>query len=96
MRIKTHPGEILREEFMKPLNISQNKLARDLDIAVSRVSGIVRENRDVTADTAIRLAAYLQTTPEFWMNLQSAYTLSRTQKEDGEKIIKSIRPLETV
>ena len=96
MRIKTHPGEILREEFMKPLNISQNKLARDLDIAVSRVSGIVRENRDVTADTAIRLAAYLQITPEFWMNLQSAYTLSRTQKEDGEKIIKSIRPLETV
>ena len=93
MRIKTHPGEVLREEFMTPLGISQNKLARDLDITVSRVSGIVKETREVTADTAIRLAAYFKTTPEYWMNLQSAYTLSRVQVEAGETITKAIRPM---
>lgn len=93
MRIKTHPGEVLREEFMTPLGISQNKLARDLDITVSRVSGIVKETREVTADTAIRLASYFKTTPEFWMNLQSAYTLSRVQVEAGETITKAIRPM---
>ena len=92
MRIRTHPGEVLREEFMKPLGISQNKLARDLDIPPSRVSGLVKEVREVTPDTAIRLGAYFKTTPEFWLNLQQAHTLSKVKAECGEAIVRAVRP----
>ena len=91
MRITTHPGEILREEFMIPLGVSINKLAGDLDIAISRVSNIVNGQRAVTADTALRLATYFNTTPEFWLNLQSAYDLSKLRVERGEKIVSAIR-----
>ena len=69
------PGEILLEEFMKPLGLSQNRLARDLDVNVARVSEIVRGKRGITADTALRLAKYFGTTPELWLNLQSDYDL---------------------
>jgi antitoxin HigA-1 len=71
------PGEILLEEFLKPLGISQNRLSRDLDIPVSRVSEIVRGTRAITADTALRLAEYFQTSPEMWLNLQTDYDLRR-------------------
>src|SRR4051794_26962664 len=64
------PGEILLEEFMQPLGVSRNRLARDIDIPVSRVSDIVRGKRSVTADTALRLAEYFGTSPELWLNLQ--------------------------
>jgi antitoxin HigA-1 len=70
-----HPGEILREEFMKPLGISINALARELHIPVSRVSKIVNEERNITPDTALRAARYFSTSPEFWVNLQSRYDL---------------------
>jgi addiction module HigA family antidote len=82
------PGEILAEEFMKPLGVSQNRLARDIDIPVSRVSDIVRGGRAITADTALRLAEYFGTTAEMWMRLQSDYDLrvARAGKWD------SIRP----
>src|SRR4051794_4099453 len=63
------PGEILFEEFMRPLGVSRNRLARDLDIPVSRVSDIVRGRRGITADTALRLAEYFGTSPEMWLNL---------------------------
>lgn len=69
------PGEILLEEFMKPLGVSRNRLARDIDIPVSRVSQIVSGGRAITADTALRLAEYFGTGAELWMNLQSDYDL---------------------
>ena len=70
-----HPGEVLREEFMKPLGISINALARELHIPSTRVSKIVNEERDITPDTALRIARYFSTSPEFWVNLQSRYDL---------------------
>jgi len=69
------PGEILLEEFLKPLGISQNQLARDIDIPVSRVSEIVRGTRAITADTAVRLAQYFGTSAELWLGLQTDYDL---------------------
>jgi len=69
------PGEILLEEFMSPLGISQNRLAGDIDVPVSRVAGIVRGKRAITADTALRLGAYFGTSPAMWMNLQASYDM---------------------
>ena len=71
-----HPGEILQEEFMKPASVSQNRLAREIGVNVARISDIVRGRRGVSADTAVRLAAFWSTTPEFWMNLQTNYDLA--------------------
>ena len=68
-----HPGEILLEEFLRPLKISQNRLGRDLNIPAQRVNEIVRGMRAVTVDTALRLARYFKTTPQFWLNLQAHY-----------------------
>jgi antitoxin HigA-1 len=70
-----HPGEILLEDFLKPMAISINKLARSIDVPPGRVSTIVNGKRSITADTALRLAAYFGTTPELWLNLQSDYDL---------------------
>lgn len=75
------PGEILFEEFMKPLEISQNKLARDIDVPVGRISEIIRKRRKITPDTALRLALYFGTTPEFWINLQSHYDLKLAKRD---------------
>lgn len=80
-RIKTHPGEVLREELLEPLGISVNKLARDIDVPASRISNIVNEKRDVTTDTAFRLGAYFKTTAKFWLNLQTNYSLSVYEAE---------------
>jgi addiction module HigA family antidote len=71
------PGEILLEEFLTPLAISQNRLARDIDIPVSRVAEIVKGRRSITADTALRLGEYFGTSAEFWLNLQVGYDLRR-------------------
>ena len=68
-----HPGEILREEFLGPMHISQNALARAIGMPVSRVSAIVKETRSITADTALRLGHFFGMPPQFWLNLQSAY-----------------------
>ena len=68
-----HPGEILREEFMKPLGLSANALAQRLGVTAARVNEIANEQRGITADTALRLGRCLSTTPEFWMNLQQPY-----------------------
>ncbi len=75
------PGEILLEEFLRPLGISQNRLARDLDVNVARVSEIVKGKRSITADTALRLAKYFSTTPELWLNLQRDYDLRIARRE---------------
>ena len=85
-----HPGEILREEFMKPMDISQNALAIALHVPATRIGEIVNERRGISADTALRLAKYFNTTPEFWINLQSNYDLQVALKEK-EKEISSIQ-----
>lgn len=92
MRIRTHPGEVLRDEFMKPLGLSANALAIALRTPATRVNDIVRERRAVSADTALRLARYFGNTPEFWLNLQSAYDLSKTRLESGPEIDRQIDP----
>ena len=88
-----HPGEVLLEEFMRPLNISVNAMARELHIPVSRVSKIVNGERGVTPDTAMRAARYFGTSAEFWMNLQSRYDLL-TARTNEKTIRQQVRPLE--
>ena len=88
------PGEILLEEFMNPLGISQNKLARDLDVPVGRISDIVQGKRVITTDTALRLGVYFKMTPEFWIDLQSRYDLKVAKETLLPKIERSVRPAE--
>ncbi|HMN88219.1 MAG TPA: HigA family addiction module antitoxin [Bauldia sp.] len=85
------PGEILLEEFLKPLGVSQNQLARDIDIPVSRVSEIVRGARAITADTALRLGEYLGTSAEMWLALQSDFDLRRLRADAWETVRQRIR-----
>ena len=88
-----HPGEILQHEFIKPLNLSRYKLAKELDVSAPTVSEIVRRRQAVTADMALRLSQYFGTTPQFWQNLQSQYDLEIATEEMGEYVRRSIRPL---
>jgi addiction module HigA family antidote len=87
-----HPGETLREDFLKPLRLTANRLAMELRVPVTRVNDIVRGKRAITADTALRLARYFGTTPQFWMNLQANYDLELTQDARGPEIVDRIRP----
>lgn len=91
-----HPGEILREEYLEPLEMSVNALAQALHLTATRVNDIVREKRGVTPDTALRLSQYFGTTPEFWLNLQMMYELRKAAEEEGQWIKETIRPLERV
>lgn len=93
MRIKTHPGEVLREEFMLPLGLSANALATALRVPATRIGGIIKGERAVTADTALRLGRHLGTTAQFWLNLQSAYDLSKTETEVGAEIERDVHPI---
>jgi addiction module HigA family antidote len=86
-RLRTHPGEILREEFIVPLGMSARALARELDVPPNRLTEIMRGTRDVSADTAIRLGRYFGTDPRFWLNLQAAYDLSKAEKTHSYKKI---------
>lgn len=90
-----HPGEILREEFMKPLGLSMNRLALDLRVPVTRIAEIVHERRAITTDTALRLARYFRTTPVFWMNLQVRYDLELAADAHAAEVARDVRPLET-
>ena len=85
-----HPGEILREEFMKPLKLSANALARRLGVTTARVNEIANERRGITADTALRLGRCLSTTPEFWMNLQQRYELEAARREIGRAVERKV------
>jgi addiction module HigA family antidote len=85
-RIRTHPGEILAEDFMKPLGLSARQLAKALDVPPNRITAIVNAQRAVTADTAMRLARYFRTTPQFWLNLQVAHDLSLAEQDDYSSI----------
>ena len=88
-----HPGEILLEEFLKPLELSQNQLARDIDVPPTRVNEIVNGQRPITVDTAMRLARYFGTTPDFWLNLQQRFDIVIAQRKLGPKLEKKILPL---
>jgi addiction module HigA family antidote len=85
-----HPGEILLEEFIKPLGMSAHALALELKVPAPRINEIVRERRSITPDTALRLARYLGTTPQFWMNLQISYDLKHAEIKGGSKIASEV------
>lgn len=85
------PGQILWEEFMEPLGVSQNQLARDLDITAARINDIIHGKRGITADTALRLSKYFGTTPEFWLSLQADYDLRKTKRTDWPLIEPRVR-----
>ena len=89
-----HPGEILREDLMRPLGISINRLARDLRVPVTRISEIVNCRRGISADTALRLSRYFGNTSEFWMNLQAAYDLEIAERESKREIERDVHPRE--
>lgn len=88
------PGEVLLEEFLKPLGISQSRLARDLNVPVGRISDIVQGRRAITPDTALRLSVYFNMTPEFWMNLQGYFDLKLAKQNLLPKIERSVRRAE--
>jgi addiction module HigA family antidote len=90
-----HPGEILREEFLKPLELSMNRVAMDLRVPVTRIAEIIAERRGITADTALRLARYFKNAPAFWMNLQSRYDLEVAEDEIAAKVARDVQPLES-
>lgn len=85
-----HPGEILSEEFLKPLGISINKLARDIGVAPARISAIVNGKRAITADTALRLARYFGVSSELWLGFQADYDLRVAQRLVGPEIEKQV------
>lgn len=81
-----HPGEILNEEFLVPMNITQYRLAKDISVSPRRINEIVHGTRAVTADTALRLGRYFNTTPQFWMNLQAHYDIAEASARLKERI----------
>ena len=87
-----HPGEVLREEFLMPLDMRAHALAQALRVPAPRINDIVRERRGVSADTALRLARYFGTTPEFWLNLQRAFDLKKAMEASGERIAREVQP----
>src|ERR1700688_1133557 len=88
-----HPGEVLREDFMKPLGLTVNRLALELRVPATRIGEIVHERRRITAETALRLARYFRTNPEFWLNLQNFYDLEVSRRSGkASEIELQIRP----
>lgn len=87
-----HPGEILLEEFLRPMGISQYRLAKDISVPQRRISEIVQGKRSVTADTALRLGRYFGMEAQFWLNLQSRYDLLRAQAELDERLDNEVTP----
>lgn len=91
-----HPGEVLLEEFIKPMTLSQNRLAIDIGVDTRRINEIVLGKRAVTADTALRLSRFFGNSPQFWMGLQAQYDLDVAEDELGSRLDREVRPLETV
>ncbi|OGT60593.1 MAG: addiction module antidote protein, HigA family [Gammaproteobacteria bacterium RIFCSPHIGHO2_12_FULL_45_12] len=91
--LPTHPGEILEEEFLKPMEISRYKLAKDICVPQTRISKIIKGERGITPDTALRLAQYFNMTAEFWMNLQANDDLKIARKKTGKAIEKEVRQI---
>ena len=88
-----HPGEVLLEEFLKPMGISQYRLAKDINVPPRRINEIVKGQRAITADTALRLGRYFRMAPEFWLNLQSHYDLEQEQEKLAHRLDKEVRLL---
>jgi len=88
-----HPGEVLREEYLKPLEMSANALAKALKMTPSRINEIVRQERGITPDTALRLARYFGSTPEFWLDLQMTYELRKAAQQEWETVVAEVQPL---
>jgi antitoxin HigA-1 len=84
------PGEILNEEFLKPLGLTANALAKAIGVPANRITAILRDERGITGDTAIRLGMFFKMSPEFWMNLQMTYDLRNAEKALSAKVRKSI------
>ncbi|MFQ5714238.1 MAG: HigA family addiction module antitoxin [Candidatus Scalinduaceae bacterium] len=91
-----HPGEILLEEFLKPMDLSQNRLANDIGVPVRRINEIVHGKRRITADTALRLARYFKMSPQFWLGLQMDYDLDIEEDKIAKRINKEVSVCETV
>jgi addiction module HigA family antidote len=91
-RVTTHPGEVLSEEFLKPLSMSANALAIALRVPATRIGAVVKCERSVTADSALRLARFFGTSPEFWMNMQAMHDLTKARMENGKAIEQEVRP----
>src|ERR687884_2289848 len=89
-----HPGEILHEEFLTPLSISQYRLAKETSVPPRRINEIVRGTRAVTADTALRLARYFGTSERFWLNLQAHYDLEVEKERLGDRLDREVRALD--
>jgi len=87
-----HPGEVLREDYLIPLNMSANALAKALHVTPARINDIVRERRGVSADTALRLARYFGGDAQSWLNMQSAYDLRTAEIEAGKVIVREVNP----
>ena len=87
-----HPGEVLLEEFLKPMSLSQNRLAIDIGVDARRINEIVLGARSVTADTALRLARYFGISPQFWLGLQAEYDLDITLDSLGSRLEREVRP----
>ena len=87
-----HPGEVLSEEFLKPMGLSQNRLALDIGVPPRRINEIVLEKRGVTADTALRLARYFNMSPQFWLGLQMDYALDLAEDALSKRLEREVRP----
>ena len=85
-----HPGEVLLEEFLKPMNLSQNQIALAMRVPARRINEIVHGKRRITADTALRLAHYFNMSPRFWLGLQMDYDLDMTEDEVGDRLKKEV------
>jgi addiction module HigA family antidote len=90
-----HPGEVLLEEFIKPMSLSQNRLAIDIGVDARRINEIVLGKRSVTADTALRLSRFFGNSPQFWMGLQAQYDLDVAEDELRDRLEREVRPLAT-
>ena len=91
-RVTTHPGEVLAEEFLTPLGLSVNALAMALRVPATRMGAVIKGERAVTADTALRLARFFGTSPEFWVNLQAMHDLTKARLENGVTIVRDVHP----
>lgn len=87
-----HPGEVLLEEFIKPMNLSQNRLAIDIGVDARRINEIVLGKRAITADTALRLSRFFGNSPQFWLGLQSQYDLDVAEDQLGKRLDREVRP----
>lgn len=86
------PGDILLEEFLEPMGISQAKLARDINVPPNRINQIINGKREISTDTALRLSKYFNIEPEFWLNLQMRFNMKITKEKTGKKIEREVKP----